>query len=146
MEAVRVTTEWQRAGVHYVRTEAMCIGFNIPLEKEFKEDTPEDEYILVLDGIKPVSTCRLRYIDEHTGKIERVATLEEYRGRHYGMEGILEAERWMREKGIAKIVINSREEAIGFYEKLGYVPDYTQISQRAPGAFRCVMTSKNLTV
>ncbi len=43
--------------------------------------TPEDEYILVMDGIYPVSTCRLHYLDEHTGKIERVATLESYRGK-----------------------------------------------------------------
>ena len=84
MKAVRVTEEWQRAGVHYVRTQAMCLGFKIPLEGEFSDDTPEDEYILVMDGIYPVSTCRLHYLDEHTGKIERVATLESYRGKHYG--------------------------------------------------------------
>ena len=51
MKAVRVTEEWQRAGVHYVRTQAMCLGFKIPLEGEFSDDTPEDEYILVMDGI-----------------------------------------------------------------------------------------------
>ena len=54
MKAVRVTEEWQRAGVHYVRTQAMCLGFKIPLEGEFSDDTPEDEYILVMDGIYPV--------------------------------------------------------------------------------------------
>ena len=53
MKAVRVTEEWQRAGVHYVRTQAMCLGFKIPLEGEFSDDTPEDEYILVMDGIYP---------------------------------------------------------------------------------------------
>ena len=120
MKAVRVTDEWQRAGVHYVRTQAMCLGFKIPLEGEFSDDTPEDEYILVMDGIYPVSTCRLHYLDEHTGKIERVATLESYRGRHYGQAGIIEAENWMREKGVTKIYINSRKAALGFYEKLGY--------------------------
>lgn len=41
MKAVRVTEEWQRAGVHYVRTQAMCLGFKIPLEGEFSDDTPE---------------------------------------------------------------------------------------------------------
>ena len=44
----------------------MCLGFKIPLEGEFSDDTPEDEYILVMDGIYPVSTCRLHYLDEHT--------------------------------------------------------------------------------
>ena len=97
------------SGVHYVRTQAMCLGFKIPLEGEFSDDTPEDEYILVMDGIYPVSTCRLHYLDEHTGKIERVATLESYRGKHYGQAGIIEAENWMREKGVTKSNINSRK-------------------------------------
>lgn len=143
MKAIRVKEEWQRAGVHYVRTQAMCLGFHIPLEMEFSEDTPQDDYVLVLDGITPVSTCRLRYINEHTGKIERVATLEEYRGKHYGKEGILEAERWMKEKGVTQVEINSREAALGFYEKLGYVSDYTKTS--GSGDFRCVITTKILT-
>ena len=116
MKAVRVTEEWQRAGVHYVRTQAMCLGFKIPLEGEFSDDTPEDEYILVMDGIYPVSTCRLHYLDEHTGKIERVATLESY--------------------------INSRKAALGFYEKLGYTADFSQVS--GSGEFECVMTEKEL--
>ena len=60
MEAIRVTDkEWEIAGVHYVRTEAMCNGFGVSLEMEFGEDKAGDEYILVLDGIHPVSTCRL---------------------------------------------------------------------------------------
>lgn len=76
MEAIRVTDkEWEIAGVHYVRTEAMCNGFGVSLEMEFGEDKAGDEYILVLDGIHPVSTCRLHQLDENTGKIERVATL-----------------------------------------------------------------------
>ena len=142
MKAVRVTEEWQRVGVHYVRTQAMCLGFQIPLEGEFSDDTPEDEYILVMDGIYPVSTCRLHYLDEHTGKIERVATLESYRGKHYGQEGIIEAENWMREKGVTKIYINSRKAALGFYEKLGYTADFSQVS--GSGEFECVMTEKEL--
>ncbi|MDD2958726.1 MAG: GNAT family N-acetyltransferase [Lachnospiraceae bacterium] len=141
--AIRVTEEWQRAGVHYVRTQAMCRGFQIPLEAEFGEDTPEDEYILILEGIYPVSTCRLHYLDEDTCKIERVATLEEYRGQHYGKEAILEAERWMAEKGISKAVIHSREAALGFYQKLGYVPDLSRAY--GSGAFRCIYTEKNLS-
>ena len=52
MEAIRVTDkEWEIAGVHYVRTEAMCNGFGVSLEMEFGEDKAGDEYILVLDGI-----------------------------------------------------------------------------------------------
>ncbi len=143
MRAVRVTQEWQRAGVHYVRTQAMCLGFGIPLEHEFSGDTPEDEYILVLDDICPVSTCRLKRIDEKTGQIERVATLEAYRGRHFGAEAIREAERWLKERGVERVRINARKEALGFYEKLGYTAD--PASESGSGRFVCVMTEKKLT-
>lgn len=143
MEAIRVTDkEWQIAGVHYVRAEAMCKGFGISLEMEFGEDKPGDEYILVLDGIHPVSTCRLHQLDESTGKIERVATLSEYRGKHYGAKAIRSAEEWFKERGVKKILINSRTEAVGFYEKLGYVADPKQIT--GSGAFECIMTEKQL--
>ena len=117
MEAIRVKDkEWKLAGVHYVRTEAMCNGFGVSLEMEFGEDKVGDEYILVLDGIHPVSTCRLHQLDENTGKIERVATLKEYRGQHYGAAAITAAEEWFAERGVKKIFINSRTEAVGFYD------------------------------
>jgi GNAT superfamily N-acetyltransferase len=143
MEAIRVTEEWQRAGVHYVRTDAMVKGFGIPLQGEFADDTPQDEYVLVLDGVIPVSACRLHILDADTAKIERVATVESYRGQHYGSAGILEAENWLKEKGIKKVLINSRVAAVKFYEKLGYKPDYTQLS--GSGDFECVITEKWLT-
>lgn len=142
MEILRVTEEWQRAGVHYVRTQAMCLGFGIPLAGEFSGDTPEDRYILVMDGNRPASTCRLRLTDPETGQIERVATLAEYRGKHYGSAAILEAERWLAEQGARRVRINSRTAALGFYEKLGYTADQTQVS--GSGDFTCVMTEKTL--
>ena len=142
MEAIRVTEEWQKAAVYYVRAQAMCMGFTVPFSMEFGGDKPEHDYVLVMDGDKPVSTCRINWIDADTGKIERVATLEEYRGRHFGQAGLIEAENWMREKGIKKVLVDSREAALGFYEKLGYVPDYTKCS--GSGDFSCVMTEKIL--
>ena len=98
MEAIRVTDkEWEIAGVHYVRTEAMCNGFGVSLEMEFGEDKAGDEYILVLDGIHPVSTCRLHQLDENTGKIERVAT--------HTVDSIMDQRRSRRQKiGLQSVV------------------------------------------
>ncbi len=83
-----------KAGVYYVRTEAMVFGFDVRLEGEFDTDTPESEYVLVLDDTgKPLSTCRIHALPE---------------------------------EGIRKIIITSRDEAVGFYEKLGYRADYSK--------------------
>lgn len=48
----------------------------------------------------------------------------------------------MREKGVTKIYINSRKATLGFYEKLGYTADFSQVS--GSGEFECVMTEKEL--
>ncbi len=128
MKAIRAVDTWARAGVYYVRTEAMVLGFDISLQGEFDTDTPDTEYVLVVDdGGKPVSTCRIHVVDEDGSvyaKIERVATVSTARGIGAGRLAVEEAERWLLEKGIHKIVITSRDEAVGFYEKLGYTADY----------------------
>ncbi len=126
MKAIRVEKEWERAGVYYVRTEAMVFGFDLPLEGEFSDDCSASEFILVLDDHgKPLSTNRLHFLPEKGfAKIERVATVRNARGRGAGKLGIEAAEEWIRERGYDKIVITSREEAKGFYEKLGYTARY----------------------
>lgn len=123
MEAIRVNEEWQKAGVYYVRTEAMVLGFDLSLESEFADDKPHDKYILVLDDEKkPLSTNRVHVVDElNIVKFERVATIASARGRGAGRLGIEEAEKWAYELGYRHIVITSRKEAEGFYKKLGYI-------------------------
>ena len=142
MEAVHATEEWQKAGVHYIRIQAMCVGFGISPEGEFHDDEPDGDYILVHEDGFPVSTCRVRVDEEGIGHVERVATLEEYRGKHYGALGIKAAEEFLKEKGVSKVLINSREKALGFYEKLGYTPDDS--TRSGEGEFVCIMTSKQL--
>ena len=122
MKALRVDTEWKKAGVYYVRTEAMVLGFDLTLEGEFSDDNENSEYILVVDDAgKPLSTNRIHLLPEmHLAKIARVATVRSARKQGAGKLGIEAAESWIAEKGYKKIVITSREEAVGFYEKLGY--------------------------
>ena len=65
MKAIRVKEEWERAGVYYVRTEAMVFGFDLSLQGEFSDDDRNSEYILVVDDKgKPLSTNRLHFLPE----------------------------------------------------------------------------------
>lgn len=143
MDVVRVNELWQRAGVYYVRTEAMVKGFNIPLDKEFDQhDTPETQYVLILDGVFPVAACRLHRVDDNTAKIERVCVLENYRGKGTGKILIRAAEDWLKEMGVKKVIITSRDEAVGFYEKLGYKADWNKVVDT--GIFVIVHTDKEI--
>ena len=143
MEAIRATETWQRAGVYYVRTEGMVNGFDIPLSGEFDTDTPDTPYILVLDGIHPVGTCRIHFLpEEHYAKIERVCVIESYRKKGVGRIAIQAAEEWIKEEGYKRIVITSRDEVVGFYQALGYTADFNKTE--TGGIFDIVYTEKIL--
>ena len=143
MELIRATENWQRAAAYNVRIEAMVKGFGIRVDQEINEqDTENTNYVVAFDGKYPVGTCRLNWVDEKTGKIERVCVLEDYRKKGVGKQVILEAEKWMQEKGTNKILISSRVEVAGFYENLGYKVNWA--TKEGHGVFECVNTEKIL--
>ncbi len=79
---------------------------------------------------------------EGAAKIERVSVLKEYRKKGVGRLLIEEAERWIQESGFKKVCITSRDEAVGFYEALGYKADYSR--QMDTGIFKIIYTEKNI--
>ena len=113
-KVLRAEKTWQRAGAYSVRIQGMNRQHHIALQDEF------DEHIVLLDDEYPVATCRFYELDNSTVLVGRVVVLPEYRGQHLGSRVIKEAEKWIKELGYNKIRIDSRVEAVGFYEKLGY--------------------------
>ena len=121
IKVLRATEEWQRAGAYSVRIQAMNRAYHISLRDEFDEhDCDGTKFIVLLDDEYPVATCRFYEIDAETATIGRVVVMPEYRGQKLGAMAVREAEKWIAECGYKKIVIDSRLEATGFYEKLGY--------------------------
>ena len=106
----------------YVRTDAFCLGQNIPIELEFGQDESKDDLqaILLTEDHKPVAGCRIAFPAEKTGKIERVCVVREKQKSGYGRVLIEAAEKWLKEYDVDHIVITSQDRAAGFYEKLGY--------------------------
>lgn len=121
LKVLRVEENWQRAGAYSVRIQGMNRQYHISLRDEFDEhDGDESKYIVLLDDEYPVATCRFYELDDSSVLVGRVVVLPEYRGKHLGSRVIKEAEKWIKELGYDKIRIDSRVEAVGFYEKLGY--------------------------
>lgn len=73
----------------------------------------------------------------------RVVVLPEYRGRKLGMMAVCEAEKWIVECGYTEIDIESRLEAVEFYEKLGYVRVDGSVVRS--GVFDCIRMRKPLS-
>lgn len=142
-EILRAEAEWQRAGAYSVRIQGMNRQHHIPLREEFDEhDGDGTRYIVILDEGYPVATCRFYPLDDHTALLGRVVVLPEYRGRQLGRRAVSEAERWMRELGFSRVVIDSRIPAIPFYEKLGYAADGGGVVRS--GSFDCIRMHKQL--
>ncbi|WP_044974150.1 GNAT family N-acetyltransferase [Ruminococcus sp. HUN007] len=143
IDVIRAEETWQQAGAYYVRIQGMARQHGITLRREFDEhDTPETKYIVLTDSDFPVATCRLYPLDASSAMIGRVVVLPEYRGRGLGREVVLEAEKWLSELGYTKAVIESRDVAVDFYRKLGYIVTDQNIIHGV--TFDCIRMEKEL--
>lgn len=163
LEVIRAEAEWQRAGAYSVRIQGMNRQHHISLREEFDEhDCDGTRYIVLLDDGYPIATCRFyeagtnksgekacgcvssnyQCSDEVAVILGRVVVLPEYRGQKLGAKVVLEAEKWIKELGYKQIIIDSRKEVIGFYEKLGYKIVDGNIKQNS--VFECVCMKKTL--
>ena len=140
-EVLRAKAEWQRAGAYSVRIQGMNRQHHIALRDEFDEHDGEGtRYIVLLDDGYPVATCRFYEIDTHSVVLGRVVVLPKYRRQGLGRRAVTEAQRWIAVLGYTEIVIESRLEAVGFYEKLGYVK--TDGAVVRSGSFDCIRMHK----
>lgn len=122
IQVIRATETWQQAGAYYVRIQGMAKQHGITLRREFDEhDAPDTKYIVLTDEDFPIATCRFYPLGENSAMIGRVVVLPEYRGQGFGKRVVEEAETWLRKLGYTKAVVESRDVAVGFYDRLGYV-------------------------
>ncbi|MBR1862921.1 MAG: GNAT family N-acetyltransferase [Ruminococcus sp.] len=143
IEVLRAEETWQQTGAYYVRIQAMARKHSIPLRREFDEhDGPQTKYIVLTDSDFPVATCRFYPLDTERAMVGRVVVLPEYRGRGLGKRVLDECERWLRELGYRKALIESRDVCVGFYEKQGYTVTENRIIHG--DTFDCVPMEKTL--
>lgn len=143
IQVIRASETWQQAGAYYVRIQGMARQHGITLRREFDEhDTHDTKYIVLTDNDFPVATCRFYPLDEHSAMIGRVVVLPEYRGTGLGKKAINEMEKWLYELDYKKAVIESRDVAVEFYKKLGYVIIDPEIIHG--DTFDCIRMEKEL--
>lgn len=143
MEILRAQEIWQQAGAYYVRIQAMARKHHITLREEFDDhDTPETKYIVLLDDDFPVATARMYPVKSDQVMIGRVVVLPEYRHRGLGSMVVRQCEVWAGELGYRTAVVESRDNKLPFYQKMGYVlSDTTAIEGET---FRCFRMEKTL--
>lgn len=142
LEIIRATETWQQAGAYYVRIQAMAKKHHIPLRQEFDgHDGPDTKYIVVTDKGFPIATARVFPEGGESMIIGRVVVLPEYRHRGIGTMVMDACEKWAKEMGYTKTIVESRDNKVAFYEGLGY-----EIRGEAVDGdtFRCIRMEKLL--
>lgn len=67
-----------------------------------------------------VACGRLDIIDEQTAQVRYMAVHPDFRGKKLGQKILIYLEQMAKEKGIKKIFLHARENAVSFYEQNGY--------------------------
>lgn len=132
----------EQAAAYYVRIQGMARQHHILLREEFDEhDNPNTQYIVAMDDVLPVATCRMYKLDEEHIMLGRIVVLPEYRHQGLGTRVVREAETWACEQGYKVAVLDSREEKQDFYARMGYVANPEIITE---GTFRCIRMEKKI--
>lgn len=87
----------------------------------------QDEYdqvglhrMVINDAGQAVAVGRLHFNSPEEGQIRFMASAPEHRGEGHGVAIVYALEQLARQEGATHIVINSRDNTLGFYQKCGY--------------------------
>lgn len=115
-----------------VRQEVFVVEQGVPRDIEYDAYDPLAVHVLAVraDGV-PLGTGRLLYGaraaektggDPSLGSLGRLAVRREARGLGIGVALVRAIEEAARARGLAALDLHAQTHALGFYERLGYVP------------------------
>ncbi|MBM4245840.1 MAG: GNAT family N-acetyltransferase [Deltaproteobacteria bacterium] len=81
-------------------------------------DDGATQFLAWANGV-PIGTARLRIADG-TAKAERVAVLDDFRGRGVGLALMNAVEASARAQGHRSVLVHAQQAVVPFYERLGY--------------------------
>lgn len=119
-EVKLVTTDEDRERAFALRKEVFVKEQGVPLSLELDEYDETAIHFLVNDGEDSIATARLREIEPHIGKVERVCVLTNYRGKRLGVLIMEAVEQYAKKEAFQKLKLNAQNYAVPFYEKLDY--------------------------
>lgn len=114
----------RRDSAFAIRRAVFCDEQGVNAVEEFDGADPDPatrHYLAFLRG-EPVGAARMRFLDDRTAKIERVAVLRPLRRRGLGAALMRRTVADARAAGAGSIVIHAQKHAERFYAGLGFEP------------------------
>ena len=104
---------------------------------------PANQCFLLEFGGEPIGVARLDPRGQNEAVVRLVGILPEAQGQGHGrvLGELIEAEA--RRRGVSKLVLNSRDSAVGFYEKSGWRAEVWDADEQS-NAPTCVQMAKTI--
>ncbi|MBD2509895.1 GNAT family N-acetyltransferase [Nostoc muscorum FACHB-395] len=115
---------------------------NVDPALEFDGKDAISEHLIAYLNEKAVGTARIRYLEDKTAKIERLAVLSTARGQGIGTKIMEKALQIIAKKNITQVVIHAQEYVINLYKKLDFIEE-GEIFEEA--SIRHVTMRKNIS-
>ncbi|MER3433547.1 MAG: GNAT family N-acetyltransferase [Leptolyngbya sp. ERB_1_1] len=80
-------------------------------------------HFLAYDGEKAIGTARIRFLNAHTAKLERLAVLADLRKHGVGRRIVETVLEFLSDKNISDLRIHAQISVVAFYQKLGFVTE-----------------------
>lgn len=116
-----VTSEQDLEKCFDIRYEVLRKPWNQPLGSERDDSDAQSWHFLAqTETGMPVATGRLHLTNETTGQIRYMAVRESFQGKGIGMQLVYTIEQLAKSKGLKRIFLQARQNAVPFYEAAGY--------------------------
>jgi GNAT superfamily N-acetyltransferase len=116
-------TDAQWESYHDLRWQVLRAPWGQPRGGDADEGQEPTIHAMIADDAgRAISVGRLILKPDRQAQVRSMATAEPYRGQGLGRRVLEYLEQQARQAGVATIFLNAREEATGFYAKLGYQP------------------------
>jgi predicted GNAT family N-acyltransferase len=109
--------------IQMIRSRVFQLEQGVDPALEFDGLDADAVHFLAYVADNAIGTSRIRFIAPHTAKMERLAVLPALRKYGVGRKIVQTVLEFLANKNITTVNIHAQSAVVGFYQKLGFVPE-----------------------
>lgn len=120
MHITSPSTEDEFKQYYHLRWKLLRAPWNEPEGSEKDDDEDSSFHIMAVDGNRIIGVARMQNITPIQAQVRYMAVDDDYQGRGVGRKIMHYIEDYARDHHIEEIFLHARENAVPFYNALGY--------------------------